>query len=107
MRTIVIILPLIWMMYGIGWLMYWRMFPFIDSLFDQQDNNYYPTSFWPAVVLGFIEPLKIIAAAASIKYMKHWWYVQKENEKLEQEKLKTELQLLKAQINPDFLFNAL
>ena len=107
MKASVIILPLVCLMYGLGWLMYWKLFPFIDSLFGLDSQNDYPTSFWPAVVLGLIDPLKIIAAAAIIKYAKHWWLTQKEKEKLEQEKLTAELQLLKAQINPGFLFTAL
>ncbi len=43
----------------------------------------------------------------AIKLMKYWWLKQKEKESLEREKINTELQLLKAQIRPGFLFNAL
>ncbi len=39
--------------------------------------------------------------------MKRWWLKQKETEQLFQEKTKAELQLLKAQVHPHFLFNTL
>ena len=58
-------------------------------------------------ILGLINATKVVAAAAIIKYVKYWWLKQKESEKLEREKINAELQLLKAQIHPGFLFNAL
>jgi LytS/YehU family sensor histidine kinase len=42
-----------------------------------------------------------------IKLLKRWWWKQKETEQLAKEKTKAELQLLKAQIHPHFLFNTL
>jgi hypothetical protein len=95
------------LMFGAAWFMYWSVFPFVDSLFGQYKANFYFTQFWPAVYLGLIDPLKIIAAAAIITYVKYWWMKQKESEKLEREKMTTELQLLKAQIQPAFLFTSL
>jgi len=50
------------------------------------------------IVLGF---------AVMIKLIKRWWFKQKEIEQLAKEKLKAELQLLKAQVHPHFLFNTL
>ncbi len=50
---------------------------------------------------------KVIAAATAIKLVKHWYLKQKEKELLEKEKLITDLQLMKAQIRPDFLFSSL
>ncbi|HET9745831.1 MAG TPA: histidine kinase [Chitinophagaceae bacterium] len=90
-----------------GYYLYWNIFPFVDSLFGPFKPNHYISRFWPAVWLGFIEPFKIFAAAAVIKYVKYWWMRQKDKERLEREKLNTELQLLRAQIRPGFLFNAL
>ncbi len=55
-------------------------------------------------MLGLIDPLKVVAAAAIIKYVKYWWQKQQESKKLEREKINAELQLLKAQIHPAFLF---
>ena len=45
--------------------------------------------------------------AVAIKLLKRWWIKQKETEQLAREKLSAELQLLKAQVHPHFLFNAL
>ena len=50
------------------------------------------------IVLGF---------ALMIKLVKRWWLKQKETEQLSKEKTKAELQLLKAQVHPHFLFNTL
>jgi LytS/YehU family sensor histidine kinase len=46
-------------------------------------------------------------AGVSAKLLKRWWLKQKEKERLEKEKINAELQLLKAQIHPDFMFNSL
>ena len=94
-------------MFGAAWFLYWSVFPFVDSLFDEYKTNRSFTRFWPAVNFGLIDPLKVIAAAAIIKYVKYWWVKQKESESLEKEKIITELQLLKAQVQPAFLFTAL
>ena len=94
-------------MFGAAWFMYWSVFPFVDSLFGDHTANHYFTRFWPAVGLGLIDALKVIAAAAIITYVKYWWMKQKESERLEREKITAELQLLKAQIQPAFLFTAL
>jgi len=94
-------------MFGTAWFMYWSVFPFVDSLFGDHTANHYFTRFWPAVGLGLIDALKVIAAAAIITYVKYWWVKQKESERLEREKITAELQLLKAQIQPAFLFTAL
>ncbi len=50
------------------------------------------------IVLGF---------ALTIKLVKRWWLKQKETEQLSKEKTKAELELLKAQVHPHFLFNTL
>jgi len=55
-----------------------------------------------------IGSLPILAGfAVMIKLIKRWWLNQKETEQLAREKTKAELQLLKAQIHPHFLFNTL
>ena len=94
-------------MFGAAWFLYWTVFPFVDSLVSQYKENFYFTQFWPAVYFGLIDPLKVVAAAAIITYVKYWWMKQKESERLEREKVTAELQLLKAQIQPAFLFTAL
>ena len=49
----------------------------------------------------------VIGFAVMIKLVKRWWIKQKETEQIEKEKSRAELQLLKAQIHPHFLFNTL
>jgi sensor histidine kinase YesM len=62
---------------------------------------------WTSITSGLLSAPKVISAAAAIKLLKRWWLKQKEKEKLEKEKLITDLQLLKAQIRPEFLFSSL
>ena len=57
--------------------------------------------------LGMHRVLGVAGFAACIKYMKYWYEKQSLNTILEKEKLKAELQSLKAQIHPHFLFNTL
>jgi LytS/YehU family sensor histidine kinase len=60
------------------------------------------------VFIDQITSLPIIAGfALMIKLIKRWWLKQKETEQLAKEKIKAELQLLKAQVHPHFLFNTL
>jgi hypothetical protein len=89
------------------WFLYWNVFPFIDSLSGDPKVNDYFAPFWPAFYLGIVNASKVIVFAAIIKYVKYWWAIQKEKEKLEREKINAELQLLKAQVHPDFLFKTL
>ena len=49
----------------------------------------------------------VVGLAITIKLLKQWWLKQKETEQLSREKVNAELQLLKAQIHPHFLFNSL
>ena len=49
----------------------------------------------------------IIGLALSIKLLKNWYIKQQETVQLTREKINAELQLLKAQVHPHFLFNTL
>lgn len=49
----------------------------------------------------------VVGFAVSIKLLKNWYIKQKETEQVVQEKFKAELQVLKAQVHPHFLFNTL
>ena len=93
-------------LYASAWIMYWNLFPFIDSLFGAYKVNYF-ARFWPPFYLGIVNAGKVVAAATIIKYVKYRSLKQKEKEKLERERINAELQLLKAQIHPGFLFNVL
>lgn len=49
----------------------------------------------------------ICGVAVSIKLLKKWYFENERNEKIEKEKLSMELEMLKAQVHPHFLFNTL
>ncbi len=64
------------------------------------------------IVLRTIAPVvfyltALVGLAITIKLLKRWWLQQKETEQIAKEKVNAELQLLKAQIHPHFLFNSL
>jgi two-component system LytT family sensor kinase len=61
-----------------------------------------PSFYWLA-----LENLFIIILASSIKFTKQWFQNQRITEELKRKNLETELQLLKSQLNPHFLFNTL
>jgi hypothetical protein len=65
------------------------------------DNKYH------AIVNGGFVSVIILATAGGIKLSKKWFQKQRENEALAQQKISSELKLLKIQINPRFLFHSL
>ncbi len=71
-----------------------------------QDKIYAPwrTSMYQGVMLAF---LGAGGAASSIKLAKTWYLLQTENTKLAKQKADKEIKLLKAQIQPAFLFQSL
>jgi len=76
------------------------------------DGSRFSPFFHPAnlqmVIIDQLSSLPIVLGfALMIKLVKRWWQKQKENELLAQEKTEAELQLLKAQVHPHFLFNTL
>ncbi len=107
LKTTGIVITLVLSLFFAGYLLYWNIFPFIDSLFRPYKPNSFVTWFWPAVYLGLINPTKVLATAGIIKYVKYWWLKQQESEKFERELINSELALLKTQIQPGFLFNSL
>jgi len=72
-----------------------------------QQGDKVNTPYYASIFSGVINAIKIIIVATGIKFGKYWWQKLKEKEQLEREKINTELQLLKAQIRPGFLFNSL
>jgi sensor histidine kinase YesM len=72
-----------------------KILPGISELIDLVNRSHLTNL---PVVTGF---------AVMIKLMKRWWLKQKETEQMGREKARAELQLLKAQIHPHFLFNTL
>ena len=83
------------------------LFPAIDTAFNYSPVINNKNIWWTSIVAGLLSAPKIISAAVAIKLLKRWYLKQKEKERLEKEKLVTDLQLLKAQMHPEFLFSSL
>ena len=81
--------------------------PLINSAFNYKPLIANQNIWWTSITSGLLSAPKVISAAAAIKLLKRWWLKQKEKERLEKEKLMTDLQLLKAQMHPEFLFSSL
>ena len=56
---------------------------------------------------GLRVSMTIAGFAVAIKLVKHWYLKKAENEKLEKARLRAELELLKQQLHPHFMFNTL
>lgn len=84
---------------GILYLHFERNIPYQQITFA--DNKYY------IIVNGLFLSVMILGITGGIKLSKTWFQKQRENEALAREKIASELQLLKIQINPRFLFHSL
>jgi sensor histidine kinase YesM len=83
------------------------VFPLVNDVFNYKPVITNQNILWTSISSGILSAPKVISAAVAVKLIKRWYLKQKEKERLEQEKLITDLQLLKAQIHPDFLFSSL
>ena len=90
-----------------SYMLHREIFPLVDVAFNYHSKLTAQNIWWTSICSGLLSAPKVICAAAAIKLLKRWWINQKKKEKLEQEKLITELQLLKAQIHPDLVFSSL
>lgn len=64
-------------------------------------------SFFLGLLAGLRGGITIGGLAVAIKLMKHWYIKEQRNLQLQKENAESQLQLLKAQIHPHFLFNTL
>jgi len=87
--------------------MHRAIFPLVNAAFDYHPRIVNPNLWWTSVSSGLFTAPKVIAVATAITLLKRWYLKQKEKERLDKEKLITDLQLLKAQIHPKFLFTSL
>ena len=88
-----------------GYFFYTFLYPLIDNLFHL--NKPIKNIVWASINASLINAIKVTLVAAALILLKQWWLKQKEKERLEKEKISAELQLLKAQIHPAFLFSTL
>lgn len=65
------------------------------------------TSFYLSLLAGLRGGITIGGLAAAIKLMKYWYLKEQRNLQLQKENVESQLQLLKAQVHPHFLFNTL
>jgi sensor histidine kinase YesM len=70
-------------------------------------SNYVSVSFAMAFMAGLRGGITIGGLAAAIKLMKHWYVEGQRNLQLQKENAEAQLQILKAQVHPHFLFNTL
>jgi sensor histidine kinase YesM len=60
-----------------------------------------------SLLAGLRGALTVGGIAAAIKLMKHWYIKEQRNLQLQKENVESQLQILKAQVHPHFLFNTL
>jgi sensor histidine kinase YesM len=90
-----------------GYFIHARFFPYLDLDYRENLAAMNNTIWWTSINSVLLNAPKIIAAATAVVLVKRWYRKQDEKERVEKEKLITDLQLLKAQIRPDFFFNSL
>lgn len=95
------------LMIPVGYFLYDIVYPFIDKLFELHITKPDKHIIWRGIDAGLINAIKVSLLAVAITLLKRWWVRQKEKEQLEKEKISAEVQLLKAQIHPAFLFSTL
>ncbi len=66
-----------------------------------------PLSIHMSLMAGLRGGITIGGIAAAIKLMKYWYVKEQRNLQLQKENVESQLQLLKAQVHPHFLFNTL
>ena len=70
-------------------------------------SRYAPSSFHYSIMAGLRGGITVGGLAAAIKLMKYWYIKEQRNLQLQKENSEAQLQLLKAQIHPHFLFNTM
>jgi sensor histidine kinase YesM len=83
--------------------LYYIINPFRESIGIQTQWN----SIFYSFMGGLRGALTVSGFFVAIKLIKQWYLKKSENERLEKEKLRAELELLKGQLHPHFMFNTL
>lgn len=80
----------------------------LDPIFQNPlPERYAPKSFHYSMMAGLRGGVTVAGLAAAIKLMKHWYVKEQRNLQLQKENTEAQLQLLKAQVHPHFLFNTM
>ena len=79
------------------------IYPLYEHYDWMEDPFWYPAKIFKSAIGVY----PVVALAAFIKLAKHWYSQEKEARELNSQKLEAELNFLKAQIHPHFLFNTL
>jgi len=85
------------------YLLPWLRFHLFAIPYDFPTNSSYLMS----LLAGLRGAITVGGIAAAIKLMKYWYGKEQRNLQLQKENISAELQLLKAQVHPHFLFNTL
>ena len=89
-------------------LVYWVRTYILNEPYSANNQHYGPSlSIHLGLLAGFRGALTIGGIAAAIKLMKHWYVKEQRNLMLQKENMEAQLEVLKAQIHPHFLFNTL
>ena len=78
----------------------------LGAVYDPPDHVI-RTNFALALLAGLRGAITIGGLAAAIKLMKYWYVKEQRNLQLQKENITSQLQVLKAQVHPHFLFNTL
>jgi len=76
----------------------------LDPLWGRPEK---PQAFFYGFMAGLRGTTTVAGFATAIKVLKYWYLKKEESSKIEKEKLRAELQLLKGQLHPHFMFNTL
>lgn len=89
-------------------LIYWVRTEILGLAYTPNNQHYGPDlSIFLGLLAGFRGAITIGGISAAIKLMKHWYVKEQRNLILQKENMEAQLEVLKAQIHPHFLFNTL
>ncbi len=82
---------------------YFILIPVFNPYWTETHYLFYPSK----IFRTFLGMYPVVIIAAFIKVAKHWFEKEQQTQELKRQKLEAELDFLKAQIHPHFLFNTL
>ncbi|MBD3617370.1 MAG: histidine kinase [Gracilimonas sp.] len=82
---------------------YFILAPILNPNWTETHYLFYPSK----IFRTFLGMYPVVIIAAFIKLAKHWYEKDRQTQELKQQKLEAELNFLKSQIHPHFLFNTL